>query len=199
MVTKSIPYWLVVTLFAWAYSSISLAGDDHHHEHRSHSAHVHGEAKLSLALEGNTLEINLESPSVNIVGFEHKASTPEQAHAVEEAEALLKSTQKLFIFSGTRCDVKEVKVDVSGLENEHLDHHEDDHGHHDEHHGHDDTHSEIGVNYSFTCAQGEKLTSVTVELLNQFPGIEEMDVMWITEAGQGAVELNPGTKHIHLR
>ena len=216
--TKSKCGCLVTTLLAGVFSSLSWAGGDH--QHRSHGAHVHGEAELTLVLEGNALEMSLESPAVNIVGFEHKAATAEQAHAVEEAEALLKSAQKLFTFSGTHCDVKEAQVDVSALENKELDHHghhedkhehhhedehkhhahhDDDHGHHDKGHGHDATHSEVTADYKFSCAQGAKLTSITVELLEKFPGIEEMDVMWITSAGQGAAELTAGSKEIRFR
>ena len=207
----------IIILIASTSSFASWSGD---HKHRSHEAHVHGEAKLTLALEGNTLEISLESPAVNIVGFEHKASTAEQNHVVEQAEAVLKSTQQLFTFSGTRCDVKKIMVDVSSVENsgiDHHDHHKDEHeherahnddhkhsadqhdAHHDKDHGHDNSHSEITADYSFTCAQGEKLRFITVDLLDQFPGIEEMDAMWVTDARQGAVELNAGAKHINLR
>jgi len=51
---------------------------DHDHEVLQHSAHLHGHAELTLALEGRALEINLASPAANIVGFEHKATSSEQ-------------------------------------------------------------------------------------------------------------------------
>ena len=105
-------------------------------QHRSHDAHVHGLPELTVALEGNELELHLESPAANIIGFEYMASTAEQSHIVEQAEATLKSAHKLFVFAGTRCDVKEVMVDVSAVENKgighHDDHDEDEHKH--EHH-----------------------------------------------------------------
>lgn len=40
-------------------------------EHREHGAHEHGVAQLNLVLEGEKLLIELASPGVNIVGFEH--------------------------------------------------------------------------------------------------------------------------------
>ena len=36
-------------------------------------AHIHGLATLTLALEGNSLEIEFESPAANLVGFEHRS------------------------------------------------------------------------------------------------------------------------------
>jgi Protein of unknown function (DUF2796) len=40
-------------------------------EHREHGPHVHGVAQLNVALDGNVLWIELNSPAMNIVGFEH--------------------------------------------------------------------------------------------------------------------------------
>lgn len=92
-----------------------------------------------------------------------------------------------------RCDAGRAMVDVSALENDNFDHHRH------EHDGHNDSHSEIAADYRFSCTQGAKLTSITVEQLEYFPGIKEMNVMWITDAGQGAVKLNAGATRIQLR
>ena len=133
--------------------SINAQSASHKHEKntRSLEAHVHGLAAMTVAQEGREIEINLRSPSANIVGFEHKASTSKQIHAVEEAEHTLESGNKMFMFSGTDCQLEHAKVDVSALldddHSEHKEHH-DDHGHkkesHDEHHekGHHDDHDE---------------------------------------------------------
>ncbi len=180
-------------------------------------AHVHGIAELTVALEGNRLEMHLESPAANIVGFEHQVSTNKQHHAVKTAEKRLESPQKLFSFAGTNCSTQQVSVDLSavtGLKEESHEHHTDEeHAHHDDHHGekHDDhghdehdahhekTHSDIEARYHFACKQGEKLKSISVNLLDHFPGIEELHTQWITEAGQGAAELSAKSKVIHLK
>lgn len=53
----------------------ALAADDAHDHHGNHPAHVHGVGKLDVALEGNTLTLHLDTPLVNVVGFEHAASS----------------------------------------------------------------------------------------------------------------------------
>src|SRR3546814_9197080 len=58
--------------------------DDHHHEHEgatSLGAHEHGAARLNAALDGNQLELELISPAMNLLGFEHAA-----ASAADEAK-----------------------------------------------------------------------------------------------------------------
>ena len=46
-----------------------------HEEHASLDAHEHGVASLNVALDGQTLEIQLQSPAMNLVGFEHEAKS----------------------------------------------------------------------------------------------------------------------------
>jgi hypothetical protein len=57
--------------------TIAQAADehDHDHEHGSLGAHEHGVARLDVAQEGTTLELDFNSPAMNIVGFEHAATS----------------------------------------------------------------------------------------------------------------------------
>lgn len=190
----------MVILFVGACSSTLWAGD---HPHHGHNAHVHGLAELTLALEGNHLELNLVSPAANIVGFEHRATTPEQIQAVEQAKTTLESPGQLFVFAGTRCSLDAVMVDMAAVKHADKAHHGHDHeGEHHHGQGHkeyDEGHSEISANYRFRCEHGAELASILVELPAQFPGIEKIQAMWVTESRQGAVELSAGVKHIRLR
>lgn len=195
--------WLATLILVVA--PVTVAADTHEHEHNTkQEAHVHGVAELTMALEDNVLEINLESPSANIVGFEHRASSQEQKSAVDEAERILGSPTSLFNFTGADCQVGRSIVDVSTVEGPHDGHdtedHDDDHG---DNHGHesehDDGHSEISVNYQFTCEQDSELIAVSVDILDYFPAIEVLHVQWVTDAGQGATELSGNSKIVKLR
>ena len=74
-------------LFALPFALLPLAAahaahdeHEHHDEHASLAAHEHGAAQLNVALEGQRLELALESPAMNLVGFEHAAvSTSDKA------------------------------------------------------------------------------------------------------------------------
>ena len=58
-------------------------------EHRQLGPHVHGQGTLDIAIEGKKIEMELVAPGMDIVGFEHVASTDEQKAAVEKAKAKL--------------------------------------------------------------------------------------------------------------
>lgn len=189
-------------------SSVVHAGSDGHHK-----AHVHGISEMTLVLEKNKLDIEFESPADNVVGFEHTASTPEQKRAVEKARDVLSAPQKLFQFSGATCALTHHQVDVSSLlSHEDHDHHEGHHGHEEHDHEEDDhdhdsdkgshkeshkeSHSEIKAEYQFQCKEGGKLKSISVGLLDAFPGIEKLNVKWVADGKQGATRLNKSVKTI---
>jgi hypothetical protein len=205
-----------------------MAGEEHDHdhdpqhddEHRQHGAHVHGVAGLNLALEGNEVHVELDSPAANIVGFEHAPSSEADHAALDQAVATLRGGDRLFQFnSEAGCRMEKADVISALLDDGHHEHaddhgHEkkdhDDHGHenkekhaHDEHkhddqghdgHGHekhaDETHSDIDAVYHFECDNPGKLTQLTVELFEAFPGMEELNVQYVIESKQGAAELN---------
>ena len=114
--------------------------------YRTMDSHQHGLAELRLMLEEQRIEIEFESPAFNLVGFEHKASNPEEKSLVRNVEAILASPAPLMSLKGGACSLGSSQVDVSsiiggdekhGHETEHD--HEDKHDHADEH-DHEDKH-----------------------------------------------------------
>ncbi|MEL0081865.1 MAG: DUF2796 domain-containing protein [Gammaproteobacteria bacterium] len=197
--------------------STSLHGgtSDHHdeHDHHQQQAHLHGRVEMTLAIDGNSVELNMESPAANIVGFEHAASTPQQRERVNSAKSILESPEKVLTFKGSHCELKAVEVDVSALlapeaagHSEDDDHkHEEDYGGHEDHgeHNHDDhaageTHSEISAGYQFLCAEGTKLTAITVNLFSHFSGIETIHLAWVSDRNQAAAQLTADSTTIDL-
>jgi|AntAceMinimDraft_1070359.scaffolds.fasta_scaffold01444_11 hypothetical protein len=172
----------VLILFLLAMSAFARSG--------SQNAHTHGLATLTLVLENGVVEIQFESPAANFVGFEHKAASAKEKQAVIQAEATLKEPTRLFSFNGTNCQPGDTRVDVSDVV-------DDEHQHHGHSKEHDESgHSEISAEYHFSCKNPEKLVSVSVALIELFPGIEKINAMWITETKQGAVPLTPNNNAI---
>ena len=98
---------------------------------------------------------------------------------------------------------QEVRVKQAACEqqHDHHDHHKE-HRKHKEHGKHKedgDTHSEITANYRFSCDDGAKLSSVSLALFGQFPGIEKMNAMWVTTSQQGAQVMTAGNNVIQLK
>lgn len=191
------PYSLIIA--ALLFSPMPMASPESYHNHSdehsalAHAAHLHGIAQLTLALEGNALEISLESPAANIVGFEHQATSEKQIKAVEQARSNLESSG-LFLFSGSDCSLKHAEVDMSSViqQGSHIQQDSYDHEDHE-------SHSEISAHYTYECSKGEKLETVSVNLMALFPAIETLEVMWLTSRQQGATQLTATSKFIRIR
>lgn len=200
-----------------ALSAYAADNDNHHDEHVEHiGAHVHGEAQLNIVLDGDDLEILLESPAMNIVGFEHAPSTDEQKAVVEAAKKKFKYADKLFDITGGRCVLKDVDIDWGAMgehdEHDEHEHHEahDEHAHkhseHDEHdsheheeHAHDhEGHSDIDGKFKFACRRARTLESIHVELFDAFPHLEKINLQWIARDKQGAQVLTPEAHELRL-
>ena len=171
---------------------------DHDHEKRQHDAHVHGIAALNLALEGDEVHVELESPAANIVGFEHAPSSEADHAALDKAVAMLKDGDGLFRFnSEAGCRMEKANVTSSVLDEEHAEHKDEhDHEKHDDHdhekgEHEEEAHSDIDAVYHFECAQPGKLTRLTVELFESFSGMDKLNVQYVIENKQGAAELTP--------
>jgi hypothetical protein len=177
---------------------------DHDQENRQHGAHVHGIAALNLALEGQEVHIELDSPAANIVGFEHAPSSEEDHAALDKAVATLKEGDTLFEFNDEAgCRMEMAKVSSKLLEEEHGEHAQetkegrshDEHKEDDAHEHEGETHSDIEAAYHFECDTPDKLTQLTVELFDAFAGMEKIKVQYVIESKQGAAELT-GKDHV---
>lgn len=181
------PFLLAPILIALA--PLSIAADKHEHHQHEHSleAHVHGLATLNIALEGQHLELLLDSPAMNIVGFEYQPSSAADKKTVVDAERTLKNEQELFKLSqDAQCSFSAVTIDND------LSEHAEEHGHTT--HGHDQDehqHSNIQVSYQFNCAQPNKLTGIDLAgFFKAFPHTEKINVQLVTAETQQGAELS---------
>ncbi|WP_097305281.1 DUF2796 domain-containing protein [Pseudomonas chlororaphis] len=164
---------------------------DHDHEHGSLGAHEHGVARLNAALDGQTLELELESPAMNLVGFEHAASTDADKAKVAAVRAQLEKPLALFSLppaAGCVVAQQELESPLFGDKPEdHIEDHDkakdaDGHEHHHEH-------SEIHAHYQFTCATPGALKSLDLAgVFKTFPATQKIQVQLISPSGQQGVE-----------
>ncbi|AZD04743.1 DUF2796 domain-containing protein [Pseudomonas chlororaphis] len=164
---------------------------DHDHEHGSLDAHEHGVARLNAALDGQTLELELESPAMNLVGFEHAASTDADKAKVAAVRAQLEKPLALFSLPpAAGCVVAQQELE-SPLFGDKPEDHDEDHddaksaGGHEHHH----EHSEIHAHYQFTCATPGALKNLDLGgVFKTFPATQKIQVQLISPSGQQGVE-----------
>jgi hypothetical protein len=176
-------------------AAIALADEA---EHREHGPHVHGVAELNVALDGNVLWIELSSPTVNIVSFEHAPQNAEQKAAVRDATETLKDGERVFGTSAdASCRLAQAKV-TTDIEHPGTEHHDDadEHGEEEEHAG--EAHSEFQASYRFECAAPDALKQLEVHLFDLFPGTEEVEAQVISGGRQTAAELTAAAPNLPL-
>lgn len=170
---------------------ITAIADDHQH---SLEAHVHGVAALNIALEEQQLELQLESPAMNIFGFEYQPATAADIQTVKAAQDNLNNAAALFsLSSAAQCTLTSVEIESDLLQK--TDGH-DSHSH-PEPHDAEDQHSEINAHYHYHCAAPDALNSINLAgFFKTFPLTEKIQVQLITADQQQGVELSH--KHTQL-
>ncbi|MBB94171.1 MAG: hypothetical protein CML68_06180 [Rhodobacteraceae bacterium] len=173
-------------------------------DHRELGAHEHGVGQLDIAIEGDSIVMELHAPGADIVGFEHAAESNEDKGMVKAALAALEKPLALFeLPEDAGCSVVSANA---GLELEEHDDHDEDHGHdddnddhddHDEDHaGHDDHddhaagHSEFHAEYELTCTDMKAADRMEFAYFAIFPNAQELDIQLVTGTGALRAEVN---------
>lgn len=153
-------------------------------------AHEHGVAQLMVAVEGDTVAVELESPLDNLVGFEHAPRTPEQRRAIEAMKDSFRTPATLFVptpAAGCSAAPAELELPEDLHADGHADGHDEDHGHeHDHAGGHADLHATI----SFRCKSPAALKEFTVRLFDVFPRLQRIRAQLAVPGRQSAAELD---------
>ncbi len=183
---------LLALPFAMLPLAVAHAADEHDHEHGSLSAHEHGVGRLNAGLDGQTLELELESPAMNLVGFEHIATSDADKAKVAAVRARLEQPLALFNLpkaAGCVVENQELESPLFGDKPEADEDHDEDAKDEDGHEHHDD-HSEIHAHYQFTCTTPAALKSLDLaNIFTSFPATRTIQVQLIGPSGQQGVEV----------
>ncbi|WP_260958082.1 DUF2796 domain-containing protein [Pseudomonas citri] len=158
---------------------------DHDHEHGSLGAHEHGVARLNASLDGEILELELDSPAMNLVGFEHAATSDADKAKVAAIRAKLEKPAALINLADAKCSLEQQELEspLFGDEPGHEEHAEeaDEDGH---------EHSEIHAHYQFRCVAPGSLTHLNLAPLFQiFPATQKVLVQLVGPNGQQGGEV----------
>lgn len=174
------------------FSFVQAAGHEHaNEEHGSLGAHEHGVASLNVVLDGQTLEIQLESPALNLVGFEHTANSAAEKAQVAAAREHLEQPQALFALPiEAKCALQASELDSPLFAGG---------AHEEDEHGAEHSHSDIDARYHFFCANAEALKTLELgSFFGTFPGTEKLQVQLIGPSGQQGAELSPNNSRLRF-
>jgi hypothetical protein len=199
---------LPFALLPLAIAQAAESSNEHVEEHASLGTHEHGVGRLNAALDGNTLELELENPSMNLVGFEHVAKSAVDQATVAGAKTDLEKPLSLFaVPAAAKCSVAKVELHSPLFGDKPDADEDDDHDHdHDDHakddgdeHEHEHHHSEIHASYTLTCAEPAALTSLDLApLFKRFPSLHQVQAQLIGPNGQQGGELTAKSPRLNF-
>ena len=170
-------------------STAKPAGRAHDHDHEHDHAHegdsleqgkhVHGEVTINVALEGNSLAVELNSPALHVVGFERAARSPEDQRVVSEANTWLKSGAGLIGVPTTAlCRLQSVTYTPPASTAKHPDYR---------------------ASYLYRCDQPTALAWVELWALRRLKGVEKVEFNLLNGSVQKQLDLGGNPGRIALR
>lgn len=161
----------------------------HHHETE---AHTHGIATLNWVLAGSTLQIALQAPMMDAIGFEHAPVTNDESQLFSAMLSDLKNTNKVVDFIGGGCQLVTATIinpfDKLGPDQ-----------------GanpsptHKLNHNDIAAEYQFLCQQPSQFEAININLFDTFPGINVINAQWIVDGKQGGARLDHDQHLVKVR
>lgn len=151
---------------------------------QTQSAHVHGVASLTVAVDATQVEIVFDSPVANLTGFEHEPATPAETASWNKLQQWLQQGLWLQWPQAAQCQLKQADLTQPW-------------GRGDDaatvHH-----HADLTVTLSYSCQQPEALTDVQLLLFSAAADLQQMNVQWVRDMQQGAARLTPAQPKLRL-
>ena len=150
-------------------------------------AHVHGVAKLDIAVEDNKLTLQLDSPMDNLLGFERAPRTDAERRLADGVVAQLRAASTLFkIDPAAQCTLAKVELISAALKLGTPDPAES-----------QDGHADLDGSFEFNCADATKAAYVDVGLFS-FAHVQRLEVRVVTARGQYKRDLKRPAQRVEL-
>ena len=153
---------------------------DHDAEFTQHAAHQHGHATCSISYSENEIIVSLTLPSIDVFGFEHKATNQQEQAVVEQALNQLSVTDNIIKLEPT-CDPTTHQVDYAPSDSSND----------------NNMHSDVNMNIHFACSN-DISRHITFELFNVTPSLEHIEIGYISDNKQALFSVTQDNNSITL-
>jgi hypothetical protein len=157
---------------------------DHEHdhagaEHQEKGKHIHGRVTLNIAIEGDLLSAEIDTPAIHVLGFENVPNSDEQRSAVAAANTWLESGRSILaVARSAGCRLDRVDYTPPKLGRGHADYR---------------------ARFQYRCAQPSTLQWVDFRALDKLQGVERVEVNLITASSQQQLLLKGNEQRIALK
>ncbi len=182
--------------------------------------HVHGQAALEIAIDGAAVQINLNSPLDNLLGFEHSPRNEKERQVVRTMVTRLHQADNLFIFTpAAQCRLESARLESPTLAPNLLMPDSNNIGKSTPNSSNNggmpktsshapssravpfrpapsDDHAELEATWNFRCALPQALQGLDVRLFQVFPGLRRVDAAMAGPKGQSSARLSPASTRL---
>jgi len=104
----------IIILSILAFVGIASAETEKPSQPKQHKAHVHNQAKASLAFDGTKGKFELEASAMDIIGFEHKPKNKKQSDQEKNSlDKLRHNIENMILFeTDLNCRITEDDIEV---------------------------------------------------------------------------------------
>jgi hypothetical protein len=136
--------------------------------------HVHGEGKLDVSIEKDSVTLTLELPLDAATGFERAPKNEQERAALAAAEKALRNPALFLPTPAAQCTAQPPQITMPAFDGKQG-----------------DGHGDIDATYGFRCATPAALKSVETTLFKSFKRLYRVEARRVGPAGQGAARLTP--------
>jgi hypothetical protein len=149
--------------------------------HREHGAHVHGEAKLSLAFDQDKGQAEFKTAAEAVLGFEHPAkSAKDQKTLAKVKQTFEKEISKMISFDPKlNCQFTATKIEQVPESAQ-------------------SKHSDFVANYQIQCLKSPKGSTVKIDF-SRFSDLKDLDVTVLVDDLQKTAEAKGKAIQIELK
>lgn len=141
----------------------------------AHAQHAHGEGKLDVVIDKDSIAINLELPLDAAVGFERAPKDEREKAALAAAEKALGDAALFVPTPAANCKAQAPKVVMPAFGTK----------------AGPDDHGDIDASYAFRCANPAALKSVETGIFKTFKRLYRLEAQRVGPSGQGKLRLTP--------
>ncbi|MDM0104548.1 DUF2796 domain-containing protein [Variovorax sp. J22R24] len=168
MILTSRPLSTLALTALFALSSLPFAASA-----QTQHAHVHGQIKLDVVVEGPTVVIEMGSPLDNFVGFERAPRTDAEKKAVDDAVTQLRAADHLFKIDPTaNCKLGPVTLRSAALGMGKPDANAT------------EGHADLDATFAFNCTNAAAAKFIDIDLFNAFKGPRQIEAQIASPQGQ---------------
>lgn len=146
---------------------------------REEKAHVHGAARLAIAVEGKNGKIEFAAPASAIYGFEYAAKSAKDKKIKEQGlEKLEEKIAEMVVFEPLlKCEIKKDMYEVDQKDN----------------------HADVEFEFRVNCETSPLGTNVMINISKVFPRIKAVKVDVVGEGVQKSLEVKNSGESIEFK